>query len=197
MSIRPAAVQRASRRGFGPMTDQTIRSIAVFRALKLGDMLCATPALRAVRHHWPEAHIALIALPWFRELAERYSHLFDEMIELPGYPGLPEQSSTSGESERFIADMRSRRFDLVIQMHGSGEITNPLIRRFGSRWIAGSYSPSMEYPNPATFLPWVEESAEIRSAADLDALIRLGTMPAGGEWEDPIGGSADGEHKGK
>src|SRR4051794_13574097 len=103
MSIRPATVQGLRAYGFGPMIDQPIRSIAIFRALKLGDMLCATPALRAIRHHWPNAHIALVALPWFRELADRYSHLFDEMIEFPGYPGLPEQSSTPGESERFIA----------------------------------------------------------------------------------------------
>lgn len=43
-------------------------------------------------------------------------------------------------------------------------------------------------------VPCVEESAEIRSAADLDALIRSPT-PVGGEWEDPVGGSAEGESK--
>src|SRR6478609_6896543 len=32
------------------------------------------------------------------------------------------------------------------------------------------------------FVPYVEESAVIRSAADLDALIRRGPTPAGGEW---------------
>ena len=42
------------------------------------------------------------------------------------------------------------------------------------------------------FIPFAEESAEIRSAADLDALIRSGSTPVGGEWEDPVGES-DGE----
>jgi ADP-heptose:LPS heptosyltransferase len=167
------------------MIDRSVGSIAVFRALKLGDMLCATPALRTIRHHWPEAHIALIALPWFQELADRYSHLFDEMITFPGYPGLPEQQSwTPGESERFIAEMRSRQFDLVIQMHGSGEITNPLTHRFGSRWTAGFYAPSMQCPNPATFLPWVEEQSE--TLRYLHLLEHLGISPRGSFLELPV-----------
>src|SRR5215212_7324160 len=109
------------------MRDDRIRSVAIFRALKLGDMLCATPALRAMRRHWSNAHIALIALPWFREMADRYAHLIDEIIDFPGYPDLPEQASTPEAAAEFIKAMQGRRFDLVVQMHGSGEVTNPLV----------------------------------------------------------------------
>src|SRR5215207_9334825 len=161
------------------MLGDDVRSIAILRALKLGDMLCVTPALRAIRQRWPRAHIALIALSWFRELAPRYSHLVDEMVEFPGYPGLPERSPLPGMVDRFIDDMQRRRFDLVVQMHGSGEITNPLIQRLGGRTAAGFYPPASSPPDPHTFIPWQEDVPE--STRHLDLLAHLGA-PSRGDW---------------
>lgn len=112
-------------------------TIAVFRALHLGDMLCAVPALRALRHGFPEADIALIGLPWAESFQRRFARYVDRFIAFPGYPGLPEREPGPGQPETFLASMRARRWDLCLQMHGSGPASNEVVGRMGARVALG------------------------------------------------------------
>jgi len=90
-----------------------MNKIAVFRALQLGDMLCAIPAIRALRAAHPRAHITLLGLPWAQEWVQRYNRYFDAFIHFPGYPGLPEQEVDVRRLPDFFTAMQQQQFSLV------------------------------------------------------------------------------------
>lgn len=115
----------------------TPASLIVFRALQVGDMLCAVPALRALRARLPDTEIALAGLPWAHQFAERFPELIDTFIPFPGHPALPEPAADDDRYPEFLAVVRARRFDLALQLHGNGGVTNPLIAAFGTTWQAG------------------------------------------------------------
>ncbi|HEX3637597.1 MAG TPA: glycosyltransferase family 9 protein [Paraburkholderia sp.] len=135
------------------------RRIVIFRALQLGDMLCAVPALRALRQAAPQAHIALIGLPWAQAFVERYADLVDELIVFPGAVGFPEQHESNAGLPAFFSQMRARRFDLAIQLHGSGGIANDLLFALGARANAGFVQPD-EAARPDVFIGWPDGSPE-------------------------------------
>lgn len=115
--------------------------VAVFRALYLGDMLCAVPALRALRLALPHARIVLVGLPWAAQFARRYSAYIDDFMVFPGHPDLPEQPALPYAQEEFYGQMRAKEFALGLQMHGSGEISNGIVGAFGARVLAGYGKP--------------------------------------------------------
>lgn len=136
------------------------QNIAVFRALQLGDLLNAVPALRALRAAFPAAQITFIGLPWARMFVERYHYLLDGFISFPGYPGLPEQEPDMQALPLFLRQVQDRQFDLAIQMQGSGGITNPLMAFWGAARYAGFYEPGRYCPDRETFLEYPDHEPE-------------------------------------
>lgn len=137
-------------------------SVCVFRALPgLGDMLCATPALRALRTARPDVHVALVTLPAALDVARRLRHLVDEVIPFPGFPGLPDRRPAIREIPGFLAAMQSRRFDLAVQLHGTGALTNDIVTLFGARRMAGFHPHGRPAPDPSRFLPWRHDEHEV------------------------------------
>ena len=134
------------------------QSVAVFRALQLGDMLCSVPALRALRSAWPQARLTLVGLPWSRLFVERYGGLIDDLEVFPGAPGFPEQDESGSGLADFFARMQAHRFDLAIQLHGSGGPANDIVCRFGARHCAGFLQPGEQ--RTGTFLPWPDAVRE-------------------------------------
>ncbi|KAK43779.1 glycosyltransferase family 9 protein [Caballeronia sp. LZ029] len=141
------------------MNAEPVERIVIFRALQLGDMLCAVPALRALRQAYPKAHIALIGLPWAAHFVERYTHLLDRLIVFPGAIGFPEQKETDAHLPAFLGALRERRFDLAIQLHGSGGVANDIVERMGARLNAGFLKPD-EALREGVFMPWPDDLPE-------------------------------------
>ncbi|MDI3342043.1 MAG: glycosyltransferase family 9 protein [Sphaerobacter sp.] len=115
------------------------RRVAVLRALHLGDLLLAVPALRALRAGFPQAEITLIGLPWAAAFVERFRHYLDRFVPFGGYPGMGEVPLDPARVERFVADQRAAGYDLVIQMHGNGRTSNACALALGGRVTAGYY----------------------------------------------------------
>jgi ADP-heptose:LPS heptosyltransferase len=167
-----------------PLQRSGLSSVVVFRALQLGDMLCAVPALRALRGSLPHAHIALIGLPWAQQFADRFSSYIDEFIPFPGHPLLPEQPVRHEGLARFYTSLCAREFGLAIQMHGSGDITNDIVSGFGARAIAGYCRGEPAQRDRAILLPYPETGAEPERLVRL--MEALGAEPAGLQLEFPL-----------
>ena len=157
--------------------DPRPQRVAIFRALQLGDMLCAVPALRALRAFLPHAHITLVGLPWARSFVERFRHYVDDLLVFPGYPGYPEQEGQIGGLLDCLAEAQSRKFDVAIQLHGSGEISNRIVALLGAGRTAG-FGTGLHH------MRWPDSQPEIHRYLSLMAF--LGVPLQGTHLELPL-----------
>jgi len=87
----------------------------------VGDAIMALPALRAVRRRFPEAEIAILALPYVADIY-RGQGIADELI---GYDRKDEHAGFRGR-ERLIADLRTKEFTSALLLQNA----------FDAAWIA-------------------------------------------------------------
>jgi ADP-heptose:LPS heptosyltransferase len=156
----------------------------VFRALHLGDMLCAVPALRALRASLPKACITLVGLPWARQFARRFGHYIDDFVPFPGHPLLPEQEVRHEELTPFYTSLCGRRATLALQMHGNGAASNEIVAGFGARVMAGYCTGKTVATEHTILYPYPEVGAE--SDRLLRLVERLGAGAAGDHLEFPL-----------
>jgi ADP-heptose:LPS heptosyltransferase len=160
------------------------RRIAVVRALQLGDVLVAIPALRALRFKFPAAQITFVGLPWAKWFVDRMPHLIDDYLEFPGFPNLPEREFDERAFPHFVVQARRCRFDVAIQMHGSGSVLNRIVAMLGARRTAGFYPQHNECPDPILYSPYPESGHEIHR--NLGLIHFLGMRLQGERLEFPI-----------
>ena len=159
------------------------RKVVLVRASRIGDFLCATPAFRALRAALPEAEITITTLPLLQELVERSPYL-DRFVAFPGFPGIAEQFFDARCAAQFFQQMQQERFDLAIQMQGSGVYSNPFTLMLGARLTAGFVRQGDPAGRLDAALPMPQEEHEICQLLALTTF--LGAAPQGEETEFPL-----------
>ncbi len=178
---RPGGATTASARGGPPCPGSPVAEpdnrmpeldridhIAMLRALPgLGDMVCAVPALRAVRQRFPRARVALIGLWSSRWMLDGYPHYVDELLPVDGLPLLcPPPADTEGAMAALNA-ARDQRFDLAIQLHGDGTLSNLVTALIGARGCLVHHLPGQPAPEGAIAVTYAGRGHEIVRLLDL------------------------------
>jgi ADP-heptose:LPS heptosyltransferase len=117
-------------------------------------------------------------------LVDRFGAYIDELLPFPGFPGIPEVPVDVSRLPAFFAGAQARSFDLAIQMHGNGGLTNPFTIMLGAAATAGYYAPGAYCPDPERFLRLDESDHEVRRWLRL--LDHLGVPGSGEELEFPL-----------
>lgn len=159
------------------------RKVVLVRASRIGDFVCATPAFRALRAALPAAEITLIGLPQAEELAARIPDI-DRFVRFPGFPGIAEQFFDARETVAFFQRMHAERFDLAIQMHGSGVFSNPFTLLLGARTTVGFIRPEDPAGRLDAALPFVEGRHEVSQLLALTHF--LGAPETGDDLAFPL-----------
>lgn len=159
------------------------RKIVLMRASRIGDFLCATPALRALRARLPEAEIHVITVPLLQEVASRLSSV-DRVWPFPGFPGIAEQLFAPRQTIDFLQQIQQEQFDLAIQMQGTGVYSNPFVLLLGARATAGFIRPGDSPGLLDAALPYPHHLHEIHCVQALTAF--LGAPPKGENLEFPL-----------
>lgn len=103
----------------------TVSRVVVLRALGLGDLLTAVPALRAVRRAHPDAHLSLAAPAGLRELA-LHTGAVDEVVDTA--PLAPLSPVLAGA-------------DLAVNLHGRGPQSTALLAATSPRRLVAYALP--------------------------------------------------------
>jgi ADP-heptose:LPS heptosyltransferase len=170
-----------------------VRKVALVRASRIGDFICATPAIRALHAALPDAQFVLIGLPFLRDLVARSPHLAG-FAEFPGYPGMADQFFEPQRALQFFAAMQAEQFDLALQMNGSGVYSNPFTLMLGARATAGFVRPGDPAGRLDAALPLPETGPEIRRMLSLPAFLGAPSQGEGTEfplWPDDHAAAED------
>lgn len=182
-----------------PTHDTNIQRILVIEPWNIGDVVLATPILAALRSRWPEAHIAVLAKSYARDLLEG-SGLVDEVI-VADLPWTAQQNKyrltrpTARELRGLIGRLRIEKFDLTVDARM--DIRSNLLaaatgaeRRVGYDVGGGGWLLTDSLPSDRGGTHRVEDWLALLS------LLGVSGQPAGAERSTPCLAVSSGERSG-
>jgi ADP-heptose:LPS heptosyltransferase len=174
--VRPPAGGATRLRPVTTLDDlDRVGRIAVLRALPgIGDMICAVPALRTLRRRYPDARIGLVGLWSSRWMLDAYPHYIDELLPIDGLPLLCPPPADVDGALAALAEARRQRFDLAIQLHGDGSLSNLVTTMIGARRCLVHHLPDQPAPEGALAVPYPERGHEVVRLLEL--VDRLGVV---------------------
>lgn len=107
------------------------RRILLIRLRALGDVLLTTPAIRAMRRAYPDAHLAMMVRKNVAGAVEGNPNLDEVVVCDPWYGESWAWTRKLAEFLRLVRHLKRRRFDLVVDLFG-----NP--RSAWLTWLSGA-----------------------------------------------------------
>jgi ADP-heptose:LPS heptosyltransferase len=118
----------------------------VLRALGLGDLLTAVPALRALRRAFAD-HEVVLACPAVLGPLVRLAGVADTVLDTDGVAGLPTRLDWGGPPP-----------DVAVNLHGRGPQSHRLLLEVGTGELVGFACEEAGHAGP----PWREDEHEVR-----------------------------------
>lgn len=157
------------------MQTETIRRILVIRQHdQLGDFLLSTPVFRALRHRFPQAHLAVVARKYTADLA-RHNRYLDEVICFRDTLG-----DWSLSYARNLLKRLHRQWDLVVVLNTvSHSLSSDLLARLTrAPWIVGSehlrFPGTMRNFNYHLEAPYHSDLSRHQSKRNVDIVRHIG-----------------------
>ena len=113
-----------------------MKNILLIRLSSLGDIVLTSPAIRAVRQHFPQARISMLVAEQSADLLTENPHL-DEVIPFDRKA----KGKDTGEMRRVIRLLRERDFDLAIDFQRKFR-TSTLAYLSGAKCRVGYHQPN-------------------------------------------------------
>jgi ADP-heptose:LPS heptosyltransferase len=152
---------------------EDVERIAVLRAGVLADLLIALPAFEALKGAYPAAAITLLGREWHGRFLRNRPGPVDDVVPLPPISGVSSAAGGADVPGEVYDDLRSRRFDVVVQIHGDGRACNPFARRLGARLTAGLCAPGAERLD--RWIPYIDHQHETLRSLEVAGLVGAGT----------------------